>query len=75
LLSRLWLLQLLLFLLREMMPDSATGRCAHDGMMAGHVPCHGADGGTLDATFGLGTVRSDQEHKSQQGRGKRLHLH
>jgi len=42
-------------------------------MMVGHVPCYGAYSGTLDATFRLGTGRSDQEHKAQQGRGKRLH--
>jgi hypothetical protein len=91
LLSRLWLLLLLLlllwllllllplllllFLFCEMMPDSATGRCANDAMMASHVPCHAPYNGTLDATFRLGTVRADQEHKAHQGCAKRLHLH
>jgi hypothetical protein len=68
-------LLLLLFLFREMMPDSATGRRTNDPMMASHVPCYATYNGTLDATFCVGTVRADQEHKTQQGCGKHLHLH
>jgi hypothetical protein len=83
LLPRLWLLWLLrrlpllllLFLFCEMMPDSATGRRANDAMVASHMPCYAAYNRTLDATFRLGTVRADQEHKTQQGCGKHLHLH
>jgi hypothetical protein len=83
LLSWLWLLWLLwpllllllLFLFCEMVPDSATRRGANDAMMAGHVPRYTTDNGTLDAAFRLGTVRADQEHKTQQGCGKHLHLH
>jgi hypothetical protein len=68
------LLLLLLFLFCQMMPDSATGRRANDAMMARHVPSYAPYYGTLDATFRLGTVRADQEHKTQQGCGKHLHL-
>jgi hypothetical protein len=69
------LLLLLLFLFCQMMPDSATGRRANDAMMARHVPCYAPYNGTLDATLRLGTVRADQEHKTYQGCGKRMHLH
>jgi hypothetical protein len=69
------LLLLQLFLFSEVMPDSATGRRAHDAMMASHVPCYGPYDGTLDAAFRLGTVRAEQEHKTQQACGKHLHLY
>jgi hypothetical protein len=65
----------LLLLLRQVMPDGATGRRANDPMMTSHVSCDPAHDGTLDAPFRLGTVRANQEHETQQGRGQRLHLH
>jgi len=69
------LLLLLLFLFCEMVPDSATGRCANDAMMTSHVPCYAPYNSTLEATFRIGSVRADQEHKTHQGCTKRLRLH
>src|SRR6266404_620122 len=43
------------------MPDSATGCCTHDGVMASHMPCYGANSGTLDTTFRFGAVPSHEQ--------------
>jgi hypothetical protein len=75
LLLLLSLLLLLLFLFSQVMPNSATGRRTNDAMMASHVPCYAPYNGPLDATLRLGTVRTDQEHETDQGCAERLHLH
>jgi hypothetical protein len=72
-LRRLLRRRLLLLLLCEMMADNTTRGCAGDGMMTSHMPAHGADGGTLEAPFCLGTIESKQEHEPKQGHGDRPH--
>jgi hypothetical protein len=50
LLPKLLLQPLLLLFLGQVMPDGAAGHCPHHGMMASHMPRHGTDGSTLEAT-------------------------
>jgi hypothetical protein len=70
----LLLLSLLLFLLRQVMSDSTTRRCANDTMMSGDMACYAPYDGPLDASFRLGTVRADQEQEAQQGCGQQRDL-
>jgi hypothetical protein len=58
------LLLFLLLFLGDVMPDGATGRGAHQCMMAGHVPRYGTYRGAFDATFCRGSLSTDQEGES-----------
>jgi len=69
------LLLLFLFLFGQVMPHGAAGRRTDDAVMTSHVSGYSPYNGALDATFRLGAVRADHEHKTQQGWGKHLHLH
>lgn len=71
----LQLLLLLLFLLGDMMSDCATGRGAHQCVMAGHVSRNGAYRSTFDATFRCRGLSTGQEGKPQQRHGESLHFH
>jgi len=62
----------LLLLLRQMMPDYASGRRAGHGMMPGYVPRNGADGRTLQATFGLRRLGPDQQQDGRDMHGHPL---
>ena len=71
----LLLLLLLLLFLRHVMSDSATGRRAQHGMMAGHVSRYATYNRTFDATFRFDSVCTDQEGKSEQRCSHRLRFH
>jgi hypothetical protein len=74
---RLLLLQLLLLLLREVMSDNATDRCAGHRVMAGNVSRNRAYRGTLDATLRRGSLRTQEEGESEQrhGNGQPFHVY
>jgi len=57
---------LLLFFLGQVVSHHAAGRCAHDGMMASHVPCYGPNGGSLEATLCLGGYGAGQKHDAKK---------
>ena len=50
-LQLLLLALLLLFLLRQVMPDYAAGGGPRDGMVTGNMACHTPNNGALDATL------------------------
>ncbi len=67
-------LLLLLLFLRDVMSDGATGRGAHQCVMAGYVSRYGADGSAFDATFCRGSLRPRQQSESEQQRGESLYF-
>jgi hypothetical protein len=74
LLGLLLLALLLLFLLRQVMPDHAAGRSACDAMMARDVSCDTANDSTLDAAFCCRGFRADEERKAEQWYGEPFQL-
>jgi hypothetical protein len=61
-----------------MMLDDASGRCSHNGMMAGHMAHYTPDGGTLNATLGVShggqnpDASGDEETSNQMAHGSFL---
>ncbi len=66
---------LLLFFLRQVVPDHTTGRGTDHAVMPGKMSCNTADDGSLDTTLRVDSRRSDQEHHTNQWRGNDVQFH
>jgi hypothetical protein len=62
---RLLLQLLLLFFLRHVVADGATGRGAQDRMMASDVSGHGADSRAFEAALRGGGLRADDQCEAE----------